>query len=121
MDVENRVILKNLRSLQKNIKISALCGLGQTAPNPVLSTIRYFRDEYEAHINEKRCPSGTCKNLLSMNISAEKCKGCGLCKTVCHVNAIDGEKRSTHVVNHKKCIKCKACIEKCPFSAISLK
>ena len=113
--------IEKLEELAKNIKASALCGLGQTAPNPVLSTIKYFRDEYEAHINEKRCPAGTCKKLVNVNISAEKCKGCGLCKTVCPVNAISGEKKSTHVIDHDKCIKCGACVAKCPFKAIAFK
>lgn len=113
--------IEKLEELAKNIKASALCGLGQTAPNPVLSTIKYFRDEYEAHINEKRCPAGTCKKLVNVNISADKCKGCGLCKTVCPVNAISGEKKSTHVIDHDKCIKCGACVAKCPFKAIAFK
>ncbi len=113
--------IEKLEELAKNIKASALCGLGQTAPNPVLSTIKYFRDEYESHINEKRCPAGTCKKLVNVNISNEKCKGCGLCKTVCPASAIDGEKRSTHVIDRDKCIKCGACIEKCPFKAIAFK
>ena len=113
--------IEKLEELAKNIKASALCGLGQTAPNPVLSTIKYFRDEYEAHINEKRCPAGTCKKLVNVNISADKCKGCGLCKTVFPVNAISGEKKSTHVIDHDKCIKCGACVAKCPFKAIAFK
>ncbi len=106
-----------LESLAKNIKASALCGLGQTAPNPVLSTLRYFRDEYEAHIKEKRCPAGACTKLAGYNIT-EACKGCGLCAKACPVSAINGELKSRHEINQAVCIKCGACMAKCPFKAI---
>ncbi|MBP2664290.1 MAG: hndC 2, partial [Firmicutes bacterium] len=107
-----------LESLAKNIKATALCGLGQTAPNPVLSTLQYFRDEYEAHIKEKRCPAGACTKLLSYAIS-DSCKGCGLCKKVCPAEAISGEKKAQHVIDSAKCIKCGACFGKCPFKSIT--
>ncbi|MDD4679323.1 MAG: NADH-quinone oxidoreductase subunit NuoF [Clostridia bacterium] len=110
--------IEKLEELGKNIKASALCGLGQTAPNPVLSTIRYFRDEYEAHIRDKKCPAGVCQALLQVLIQAELCKGCGLCVKVCPTDAISGERRSPHVIDQSKCIKCGACMEKCPFKAI---
>lgn len=106
-----------LESLAKNIKATALCGLGQTAPNPVLSTLRYFRHEYEAHIHDKRCPAGGCSKLAGYKIT-ELCKGCGLCKKVCPVEAITGEVKHLHVIGQDKCIKCGACLAKCPFKAI---
>ncbi len=113
--------IERLERLAQNIKASALCGLGQTAPNPVLSTIRYFRDEYEAHINEKRCPAGVCKALLSYTIDPAKCRGCSLCAKVCPVGAISGEIKSPYSIDQTKCIKCGACMEKCKFGAISHK
>ena len=110
--------IDRLERLAENIKESALCGLGQTAPNPVLSTLKYFRDEYEAHVNEKKCPAGTCKSLLSYTIDAEKCKGCTLCAKACPVEAIEGERKENHIIHQDKCIKCGACMEKCPFGAV---
>lgn len=106
-----------LESMAKNIKTTALCGLGQTAPNPVLSTLHYFRDEYEAHIKEKRCPAGACNNLLKYSIT-EACKGCGLCKKACPVGAISGELKVKHEIDQDKCIKCGACFEKCKLKSI---
>ncbi len=113
--------IEKLEKLAQNIKAAALCGLGQTAPNPVLSTIRYFRDEYEAHINEKRCPSGVCKALLNYVIDPAKCKGCSLCARVCPAGAISGEIKKPYTIDTEKCIKCGACVEKCKFGAISRK
>lgn len=111
--------LDTLEELCLHIKNNALCGLGQTAPNPVLSTLRYFRDEYEAHVKEKRCPAGVCKHLLSYEIDAGKCIGCTLCAKVCPVGAITGTLKSPHVIDKQKCTKCGACVEKCKFKAIS--
>lgn len=113
--------LNKLEKLAKNIKSSSLCGLGQTAPNPVLSTLKHFRDEYEAHVNEKTCPSGVCKDLLSYFIIEDKCKGCTVCVKACPSDAITGERKEVHVIHHDKCIKCGACLEKCPFNAIITK
>ncbi len=112
--------IEKLEALAQNIKSTALCGLGQTAPNPVLSTLKYFRSEYEAHIKEKRCPAGHCQALLSYVIS-DKCRGCTLCAKVCPAGAISGEVRKQHVIDTNKCLKCGACIEKCRFGAISKK
>ena len=113
--------LDKLEELANYIKSASLCGLGQTAPNPVLSTLRYFRDEYEAHIVEKRCPAGVCKKLLNYVIDADKCKGCTLCSRVCPAGAISGAVKQAHVIDTEKCLKCGACIEKCKFGAISKK
>lgn len=107
-----------LEELCYGIKDGALCGLGQTAPNPVLTTIKYFRDEYEAHINEKTCPAGECASLIEYSIEADKCKGCTLCARNCPVGAISGEVKSAHIINTEKCIKCGKCIENCRFGAI---
>lgn len=110
--------IEKLEILAKNIKASALCGLGQTAPNPVLSTLRYFRDEYEAHVKDKKCPAGVCKSMMQYVINATSCKSCGICAKVCPVNAISGQKGVPYEIDQSKCIKCGACMGKCPFKAI---
>jgi len=109
--------IEKLERLAKNIKASSLCGLGQTAPNPVLSTLRYFRTEYEAHIVGKTCPAGVCQALLTYVIT-DACKGCTLCKKVCPVSCITGEVKGLHHIDPDACIKCGACMSKCPFNAI---
>ena len=109
--------IEKLEALAKNIKATALCGLGQTAPNPVLSTIHYFRDEYEAHIREKRCPAHHCQALLNYFIT-DKCRGCTACTKVCPAGAITGVVKERHVIDTNKCLKCGSCVEKCRFGAI---
>jgi NADH-quinone oxidoreductase subunit F len=110
-----------LEDLANQVKSGSLCGLGQTAPNPVLTTLRYFRDEYEAHINEHRCPAGACKALTSFYIMPDKCQGCGICARNCPVDAIKGGKRMVHVIDQDKCIKCGTCSDVCPkrFNAVA--
>jgi NADH-quinone oxidoreductase subunit F len=110
--------IEKLEKLSHDIKASSLCGLGQTAPNPVLSTLHYFRNEYEAHIHDKRCPAGVCKDLLTYTIIEEFCKGCGMCLRVCPSGAIVGEKKKPHKIIPDICIKCGACFEVCKFKAI---
>ena len=110
--------IDDLYELAEAIKTSALCGLGQTAPNPVLSTLRYFKDEYMAHVVEKKCPAGVCKDLLQYKIVADKCKGCSLCARKCPANCIHGEVKSPFVIDNSKCLKCGACMESCKFGAI---
>ncbi|MBR6349385.1 MAG: NADH-quinone oxidoreductase subunit NuoF [Lachnospiraceae bacterium] len=109
-----------LEELCLSIKDGALCGLGQTAPNPVLTTIKYFRDEYEAHIKEHKCPSKECRDLLSYVINPDKCKGCTLCARKCPVQAISGEAKQAHTIDQSKCIRCGQCIQGCKFDAISI-
>ncbi len=110
-----------LEELCDGIRSGALCGLGQTAPNPVLTTIKYFRHEYEAHINEKRCPAGECAELRRYSILPEKCKGCTLCSKKCPVNAITGNLKEAHVIDTEKCIKCGMCKTVCKFGAVEVK
>ncbi len=110
--------IDKLEDLCYYIKENALCGLGQTAPNPVVSTLRFFRDEYVAHVVDKKCPAGACKDLLTYKIDADKCKGCTLCSRVCPAGAITGSVKEAHVIDPAKCVKCGACIEKCRFDAI---
>ena len=120
--------LDRLEELCNYIKSASLCGLGQTAPNPVISTLRYFRDEYIAHIVDKKCPGGVCKSLLQFNIDPEKCIGCGMCAKQCPAEAISrtdyiapGHKLASFAIDTAKCVKCGACVGTCKFKAISKK
>ena len=110
--------LDRLEELCSHLQTSSLCALGQTAPNPVLSTLRYFRDEYIAHIVDKKCPAGVCKDLLHYRIDPDKCRGCTLCARTCPADAIIGRVKEVHMINPEKCVKCGACMEKCRFGAI---
>jgi len=110
--------IEQLEYLSQHIKESSHCGLGKTAPNPVLSTIRYFRNEYEAHIQEKRCPALVCVDLIRFRVDEERCKMCGLCKKVCPMDAITWEKKTPAVIDLEKCIRCRSCIQSCKFKAI---
>jgi NADP-reducing hydrogenase subunit HndC len=113
--------LEKLETLANTIKSSSLCGLGQTSPNPVLSTLRYFRDEYIAHVVDKKCPAGVCKKLLRYVIIPDKCKGCSLCARKCPVGAIEGTVKSPYKIDPKKCIKCGICLATCKFGAIEVR
>ncbi len=110
--------IETLERLAKNIQATSLCGLGQTAPNPILTTLKYFRHEYEAHINEKRCPAGACSALLTYRIDSEKCVGCGACAKACPVNCISGELKKPYRIDASQCIKCGTCMDKCKFGAV---
>ena len=112
--------LEKLEDLAYEIKDNSLCGLGQTAPNPVLTTLRYFRDEYEAHIRDKKCPAKACKTLLTYAVIPDKCTGCTVCAKNCPVNSIDGERKQVHFIRQADCIKCGMCYTKCKFEAIRL-
>ena len=112
--------IETLVELGEAIKTGALCGLGNSAPNPVLTTIKYFREEYEAHINEKKCPAKKCTALISYNIIADKCKGCSLCSKKCPVNAISGVIKSPYTIDSEACVRCGQCIENCKFGAIEI-
>jgi NADP-reducing hydrogenase subunit HndC len=109
-----------LRDLGDAVKAGSLCGLGQTAPNPVLTTIRYFPEEYDAHINERFCPSGTCKALFRLKIDPKRCNGCGRCLKVCPVDAVEGEKKQPHMIVGEKCITCGSCRDVCPRNSVQV-
>jgi NADH-quinone oxidoreductase subunit F len=112
--------IEKLEELSYQIKESSLCGLGQTAPNPVLTTIKYFRNEYEAHIRDKKCPAKNCTKLLTYEVIAENCTGCTICAVNCPTNAIDGSKKTVHFIRQDACIKCGVCLTKCNFEAIKI-
>ena len=112
--------LDTLEELAEVVKESSLCGLGKSAPNPVLSTLKYFRDEYIAHIRDKKCPAGVCTALKTYTINPEKCKGCSKCARNCPVGAIDGVIKSPFKIDQNKCIKCGACMNGCAFKAVEL-
>jgi NADH-quinone oxidoreductase subunit F len=119
--IEGRATSETLVLMEKlalAVQKGSLCGLGKTAPNPVLSTLRYFREEYDAHVNHKYCPTGQCKALAKPNIDAVKCKGCTACARKCPVGAISGERKKPHVIDQGKCIKCGACADACKFDAV---
>lgn len=128
LEILNRIVkgegrdgdIELLEELCYSIKDGALCGLGQTAPNPVLTTIKYFRNEYEAHINDKKCPAKSCPDLLAYTIDADKCRGCTLCAKKCPANAISGEVKSVHRIDPDKCIKCGSCVNVCRFGAVKV-
>ncbi len=110
--------VETLETLADLLTDASLCALGKTAANPVLSTIRYFREEYEAHIRDQHCPAKECPGLFLYEIVADPCTGCGICKKNCPVEAISGERREPHLIDQAICTKCNVCFEKCPFNAI---
>ena len=110
-----------LEEISTAVEDASLCALGTTAPNPVLSTLKYFKEEYEAHIKEKRCPGGVCRSLIEYYIDEENCTGCGVCKKNCPQDAISGEKKQTHVIDKNKCVKCGLCHDYCKFEAVRVR
>jgi len=126
LEILNRITTGNgregdieaLQDLANDIRTASLCGLGQTAPNPVLTTIKYFRDEYEAHIKNKKCPARECSELIEFVVADDRCKKCGICFKVCPVGAITWEKGKVAYIDKSKCVKCRECIVNCPFNSI---
>lgn len=112
--------LETLEQLAHEVKETSLCGLGKTAPNPVLTTLRYFRDEYEAHIKEKRCPAHVCRQLNTYRIDPDACTACGLCRKECPEDAISGGKKQPHLIDQQKCVKCGICFDVCKFEAVCI-
>lgn len=112
--------LEMLDEIARWVKAASLCGLGQTAPNPVLSTLRYFRNEYESHVQEKRCPGGVCRALIQLSIRPDLCTGCGLCISECPEGAISGQKKEPHVIDPKQCTRCRLCYDVCPEGAVEI-
>ena len=110
--------VEKLRDMGIIMETASLCALGKTAANPVLSTLRYFREEYDAHIRQKRCPARTCRGLFRYRIDEASCKACGICRKACPVSAIAGERKVPHVIDQDKCTLCGTCLEKCPFGAV---
>ncbi|MEJ2744594.1 MAG: NADH-ubiquinone oxidoreductase-F iron-sulfur binding region domain-containing protein, partial [bacterium] len=110
-----------IEELSEKVKTASLCGLGQTAPNPVLTTLRFFRDEYIAHIKDKRCPAGKCKALISYSVDEALCTGCGACVRICPAGAVAGDRGKAHRIDTAKCTRCGLCVEACKFGAIELK
>jgi NAD-dependent dihydropyrimidine dehydrogenase PreA subunit len=113
--------LELLQEMAEMVRDFSLCGLGQTAPNTVLSTLRYFKEEYEAHIRDKKCVAGICKSLIEYLILEDKCTGCGACKALCPAQAIEGEPKKLHVIDTTKCIKCNTCRDVCKFAAVKVR
>ena len=110
--------IERLTHMAQQIKQASLCGLGQSAPNPVLTTVKYYEDEYIAHIKDKKCPAANCGALVTYNVDAQKCTGCTLCAKACPVDAIAGERKQPHVIDHETCVKCGKCITSCNFDAV---
>ena len=115
-----RSSLERIEALSDIVLKASLCGLGKSAPNPVLSTLRYFRQEYEAHINDKKCPAGVCRNLFTLKISEENCNGCGVCAKACPMDCIAGEVKAVHVIDDEECTRCGACLSVCSFDAVEV-
>jgi NAD-dependent dihydropyrimidine dehydrogenase PreA subunit len=128
LEILNRIVegkgqegdIEKLEELGEEIKANSLCGLGQTAPNPVLTAIKYFREEFEAHIYDKKCPALNCRPLITYEVIPDACTGCTLCAVNCPVDCIDGAKREIHYINQEDCIHCGTCFTKCNFNAIKL-